>query len=106
MRAVYGVFLEFLKNAFSALTGHACVLVYQHVWKGHFAVPVIISLYFLSFGFTLEVLVLEMSHRKQKLGFSTQKSSRVLFCWLELCQQLLLCEDSVGIIHNPGVFGV
>lgn len=47
-----------------------------------------------------------MSHRKQKLGFSMQKSRRVLFCWLELCQQLLLDGDSVGIMCSPEVFGV
>lgn len=104
-RAVLWVFGVF-KNTLSASMGHAWVLVYQRVWKWHFAVPVIISLYFLSFDFTLEVLVLKMSHRKQKLGFSTQKRRRVLFCWLELCQQLSLGEDSEGIICSPEVFGV
>lgn len=77
-------FLEFFKNTFPALMVQAWVLVYQHVWKWHFAVPVIISLYFLSFDFALEVLVLKMSHRKQKLRFFHQKKKAVEFYFLGL----------------------
>lgn len=66
-----------------------------------FAFPVIISLYFLSSSFALEVFVLQMSHRKQKSGSSTRKSSRVLFYWLECCGQLLFYEDGESTICNP-----
>lgn len=59
------------------------VLAFRRVWRWHFAFPVIITLYFLSSCFALEVFVLQMSHRKQKSGFSTWRSSRVLLYWIE-----------------------
>lgn len=77
-------FLEFFENTSPALMVQAWVLVYQHVWKWHLAVLVIIFLYFLSFDFSLEFLVLKMSHRKQKLRFSTKKKKPVEFYFLGL----------------------